>query len=70
MCAEAVWWRCHRRIVADYLLARGVEVFHIMGPRRPDPASLTPGAEVRSDGTILYAEAAGHRDLPLFSPGF
>jgi len=70
MCAEAVWWRCHRRIVADYLLARGVEVFHIMGPRRPDPASLTPGAEVRSDGTVLYAEAAGHRDLPLFSPGF
>jgi uncharacterized protein (DUF488 family) len=66
MCAEAVWWRCHRRIVADYLLARGVEVFHIMGPRRPDPASLTPGAEVRSDGTIGYAEAAGHRDLPLF----
>jgi uncharacterized protein (DUF488 family) len=66
MCAEAVWWRCHRRIVADHLLARGVEVFHIMGPRRPDPASLTPGVEVRSDGTLRYAETAGHRDLPLF----
>jgi uncharacterized protein (DUF488 family) len=66
MCAEAVWWRCHRRIVADYLLARGVEVRHIMGPRRPEPASLTPGARALPDGTILYAEAAGHADLPLF----
>jgi uncharacterized protein (DUF488 family) len=32
MCAEAVWWRCHRRIIADYLLAAGKPVFHIMGP--------------------------------------
>jgi uncharacterized protein (DUF488 family) len=31
MCAEAVWWRCHRRIIADYLLAAGEEVFHILG---------------------------------------
>ncbi|MDQ6702845.1 MAG: DUF488 domain-containing protein, partial [Pseudomonadota bacterium] len=31
MCAEAVWWRCHRRIIADYLLAEGVPVAHIMG---------------------------------------
>ena len=66
MCAEAVWWRCHRRIVADYLLARGIEVLHILGPRRPDPASLTPGAKPLPDGTILYAEAEGQRDLPLF----
>jgi len=66
MCAEAVWWRCHRRIVADYLLARGIEVFHILGPRRPDPATLTPGAEPLSDGKIRYAEVAGQRDLPLF----
>src|SRR5439155_4549131 len=40
MCAEAVWWRCHRRIVADYLLARGVAVWHIMGRGRRDPARL------------------------------
>jgi uncharacterized protein (DUF488 family) len=31
MCAEAVWWRCHRRLVADYLLAEGIPVGHIMG---------------------------------------
>ncbi len=58
MCAEAVWWRCHRRIVADYLLARGVVVSHIMGKGRQDPASLTPGAQPQPDGTILYREPA------------
>jgi uncharacterized protein (DUF488 family) len=54
MCAEAVWWRCHRRIVADYLLARGTEVRHILGEGKNEPASLTPGAELQPDGTILY----------------
>jgi len=46
MCAEAVWWRCHRRIIADYLLVRGREVFHLMGEDRLDPARLTPAAQV------------------------
>ncbi|HYU12751.1 MAG TPA: DUF488 domain-containing protein [Stellaceae bacterium] len=55
MCAEAVWWRCHRRIVSDYLLAAGVKVEHIMGPGKIEPASLTPGAQPRPDGTIVYA---------------
>ena len=55
MCAEAVWWRCHRRIIADYLLARGVAVFHIMGSAKLEPATVTPGARTRPDGTILYA---------------
>ncbi len=54
MCAEAVWWRCHRRIVADYLLARGERVFHIMGGGRIEPAQLTPGAVPRADGTVVY----------------
>jgi uncharacterized protein (DUF488 family) len=54
MCAEAVWWRCHRRIVADYLLAGGTRVEHIMGPGQVIPATLTPGARVMSDGTIRY----------------
>jgi uncharacterized protein (DUF488 family) len=55
MCAEAVWWRCHRRIVTDYLLENGVPVRHILGAGRIEPARLTPGAERRSDGTIIYA---------------
>lgn len=53
MCAEAVWWRCHRRIIADYLLARGRAVFHLMDEGRVDPARLTPGAEIR-DGKLVY----------------
>ena len=54
MCAEAVWWRCHRRIIADYLLAAGEQVMHILGKSHVDVASLTPGAVVRTDGTVVY----------------
>lgn len=57
MCSEAVWWRCHRRIVADYLIASGETVFHIMGEGRLDPARLTPGAVVRADGKVVYPAA-------------
>jgi uncharacterized protein (DUF488 family) len=58
MCSEAVWWRCHRRIVADHLIARGETVFHIMGQGRLEPARLTPGAVVQSDGTVVYPAPA------------
>jgi uncharacterized protein (DUF488 family) len=54
MCSEAVWWRCHRRIVADYLIASGETVFHIMGEGRLEPAHLTPGAVVQAAGTVIY----------------
>lgn len=54
MCSEAVWWRCHRRIVADYLIARGETVFHIMGPGRLEPARLTPGAVVQAGEKVVY----------------
>lgn len=54
MCSEAVWWRCHRRIVADYLIAGGEEVFHIMGGGRIEPAQLTRGAIAQPDGTVIY----------------
>jgi uncharacterized protein (DUF488 family) len=54
MCSEAVWWRCHRRIVADYLIARGETVFHIIGEGRLAAAQLTPGAVIRTDETVLY----------------
>jgi uncharacterized protein (DUF488 family) len=58
MCAEAVWWRCHRRIIADYLLARGARVFHILPDGRVHPARRTPGARRRRDGTLAYPTAA------------
>ena len=54
MCSEAVWWRCHRRIVADYLIASGEDVFHIMAPGRLEPARMTQGAMVREDGKVVY----------------
>ena len=54
MCAEAVWWRCHRRIIADYLLTAGFEVVHILGPGKLTPATLTPGARPSADGGLVY----------------
>ena len=57
MCAEAVWWRCHRRIIADYLLAEGVPVSHIMGLNKIDPAKLTPGVRSLPGGTLVYPAA-------------
>jgi uncharacterized protein (DUF488 family) len=57
MCSEAVWWQCHRRIVADWLIASGETVFHIMGERRLEPARLTPAAVVGPDGKVVYPAA-------------
>lgn len=56
MCSEAVWWRCHRRIVADHLLARGESVFHLMDAGRADPARLSEGATL-ADGLVTYPAA-------------
>ncbi|MEO8564510.1 MAG: DUF488 domain-containing protein [bacterium] len=57
MCAEAVWWRCHRRIISDSLLARHIPVEHIMGLGKRTVATLTPGALVMADGTLRYPAA-------------
>jgi uncharacterized protein (DUF488 family) len=57
MCAEAVWWRCHRRIIADYLLAAGEEVLHIMAPHDIEPARMTEGARRTPAGALLYPAA-------------
>jgi uncharacterized protein (DUF488 family) len=67
MCAEAVWWRCHRRIIADYLLAAGTPVAHVMGSGGVVPATLTPGAIIMDDGTLRYPatpDAIGATSLP------
>jgi len=55
MCSEAVWWRCHRRFVADYLLFQKWSVFHLMGAGRVDLAKLNPAA--RPDGASLVYPA-------------
>ncbi len=56
MCSEAVWWRCHRRIVADYLLQRGRRVFHLMGRDRIQPARLTEVAVAEGERLIYPAK--------------
>jgi uncharacterized protein (DUF488 family) len=53
MCAEAVWWRCHRSLIADYLKARGVEVQHILAATKVEPHPYTPAARI-VDGTLSY----------------
>ena len=54
MCAETVWWRCHRRIISDYLLAAGERVFHILGPGHVEEANITPAAKRGPDGVLIY----------------
>jgi uncharacterized protein (DUF488 family) len=53
MCAEAVPWRCHRSLIADALLARGIEVQHLLTRGREDPHKMTPFAKVE-DGRVTY----------------
>ena len=63
MCAETVWWRCHRRIITDYLLDAGERVFHILGPGHVDAAEMTAAAR-REAGALVYpAEAPAQRGL-------
>jgi uncharacterized protein (DUF488 family) len=57
MCAEAVWWRCHRRIIADYLIAGGETVIHILAKGRTEIAHMTAAAVRRPDGTLAYPPA-------------
>lgn len=57
MCAEAVWWRCHRRIISDYLIHAGRDVWHILAPRQLTHATLTPAAESRGDQLIYPGPA-------------
>ena len=55
MCAEAVPWRCHRSLVADALVARGIPVEHILSGSRRDVHSLTPFARIQ-EGRVFYPE--------------
>jgi uncharacterized protein (DUF488 family) len=57
MCSEAVWWRCHRRIIADYLIAAGETVFHILSKDRADPARMTDSAQPGPDKSLTYPAA-------------
>ncbi len=55
MCSETLWWRCHRRLIADALvLLHGVEVRHLMHAGAPQTHRLTPGVRVLPSGTLQY----------------
>jgi uncharacterized protein (DUF488 family) len=63
MCAEAQWWRCHRRLIADALVVRGLRVLHLgLGPSAAEH-ELTPFAVVGADLQITYPPAQGELDL-------
>ena len=55
MCAESVWWRCHRSLIADYLKTRGVEVLHILGANKVEPHPYTSAARI-VDGKLSYGQ--------------
>ena len=56
MCAEVLWWRCHRRLIADVLVAQGAEVVHIMDAAASQPHRLTPPARLVR-GVLTYDRA-------------
>ncbi len=58
-CAETAWSKCHRQIVADYLLAANESVIHIMGEGQFEPARMTKAAVIGADGVITYPAAQG-----------
>ena len=55
MCSESLWWRCHRRLLADFVaVARGVEVRHLMHDGRVEPHRPSDGLRLRDDGLLVY----------------
>jgi uncharacterized protein (DUF488 family) len=59
MCSEALWWRCHRRLIADFaVLARDRPVSHLAHDGRRTPHEPTPGARLRRDGLLVYDRPA------------
>jgi uncharacterized protein (DUF488 family) len=67
MCAEAVPWRCHRSLIADALVARGIPAMEILSATKSQPHALTSFAQVEGQ-QVTYPAKASSLDLPLFSP--
>jgi len=66
MCAEKLYWKCHRRLVSDYLTAQGVEVVHIIEPGRSSNHALTPDAVITKTGVIYPPPKLGEGQKGLF----
>lgn len=65
MCAEAVPWRCHRRLIADALVARGWQVVHLLAAGREEIHELHPDAVIEDDGQLVYP-GSSERQSSLF----
>jgi uncharacterized protein (DUF488 family) len=64
MCAETVWWRCHRRIISDYLLAAGEQVLHIFSMGKVERAVINEAARPQRTDVLAYpAEPSAQSDL-------
>ena len=61
MCAEAVPWRCHRQLIADTLVSRGMAVRHILGPGQERAHELNPSARPGPEGVLVYPATAQRR---------
>jgi uncharacterized protein (DUF488 family) len=55
MCSEAVWWRCHRSLVSDYLKWKGWNILHIMGEKKSEEHPYTSAAKI-VDGQLSYTK--------------
>jgi uncharacterized protein (DUF488 family) len=67
MCTERFFWKCHRRLLSDFLVAQGTDVTHIVEPGSLKPHRLTTGAILREDGQVIYPSYKIARDDPVKS---
>ena len=66
MCAEALWWQCHRSLIADYLKALGMNVWHVLGSNKVEIHPYTPAAHI-VDGKLSYRAEDSGLELPFRS---
>ena len=59
MCAETLWWRCHRRLIADALVAGGHQVIHL-GLEKEQPYHLSEACRIDQNGLLAYDASPGH----------
>jgi uncharacterized protein (DUF488 family) len=66
MCAEKLYWKCHRRLLSDYLVSQGVEVIHIMEPGKTSKHELTHGTIITKAGVIYPQPEPDESQMTLF----
>jgi uncharacterized protein (DUF488 family) len=67
MCAEKLYWKCHRRLLSDYLVTQGIEVIHIVGPGELSSHKLTPYAVATGAGVIYPSQEPGDMQKTLWN---